>query len=622
MHLVRNTQAKKLAMQNSIASFAAFLLLSLLLVSCASNKPSVTHPTLVGSNKVFVEAPDSLLYLTAEPSKDIAHESFLRGLLLHNTGHDQMAEPFYKRTLANEPGNRFLAFELVQILADNNKSKEALSIAQKAVRFEGSTNAEQNYLLARLYRENGKIDSCKAYYEKTIEASPTHFRALYEYSVILEMQQDFKNLSRIYELLIPMLNYPRQLVEKQMLLLKLRGNDSTLIDFMSQAYEAHPEAQMGKELVELLLEGKHTQQALDLAHIMVQEDPTNHDVLKFLVTVQSHSNQVDSAILTQRKLVALDSSDYDELEKLAILEFENNATDSAQSHFQQLLTLRASDHLAWFYLSAIAIIHNDPKTALDAIQRAIALKPDALSYRNQLASLYSQSGDFDKAQQILDAALEMHKDHPLTMQFKGNTYIQQALRLEDTAQAKSPAAIQARALREHALLWYNKSAKIDTLATDILFDLAADYERLDSVAQASQIFTHLLVLEPHNHQALNYFGYMLVDRKIDVEKGGCFIDSALAQSPKNEAYLDSKAWYYYRKSDFPHARELLNSLITIGSDDATIWEHMALVCDGMNDSTSALDAWKHVIKIKPNHAQALQRVKELEQLKDEAQEAK
>jgi tetratricopeptide (TPR) repeat protein len=589
-----------------------------LFLGCAGNKKSsnANPATVTGTLAIHVppvSESDSLLQPKGAPDRNVAHESFLRGIYMRNTGNKEIAEHFYKRALANEPGNRFLAFELVEILTNNNKAKDALEIAQKAIRFPGKAADGEYYQLARLYRSFGNIDSAKAYYEKTIELSPTHFRALYEYSVVLEMLQDYKNLVRVYDLLLPQLNYPRPMVDKQLLLLKLKGGDSATLEFLQKAYEVRGDAEIGREYADALLAQKKPQEAVEVAKALVEGDPADRESAKYLVSVGLKSGFQDSVVAWQKRVVVLDTADLEELERLALLEFELSSLDSSQSHFKALLDRRPGDHLAWFYTSALAMARPDSAKAFDAIARAIALKPDALAYRNQLAAIYSHYGEFAQAHKVLDSALALFKDHPLAMQFKASTYIREASLIGSKyPQAGSPEATKIRNLRQQALQWLLKASKVDSLSTDILFDLAANYEQLDSVSQSRKVFQSLLQMEPLNHQALNYLGYMLVERKIDVDLGGRLIDSALVQNPANFAYLDSKAWFLACKGQWLQAKEILLFLVEKGqTSDPVIWEHLAESCDGAEDFPMALSAWRKVLGFIPHHAKALQRQKEL-----------
>ncbi|HSQ40987.1 MAG TPA: tetratricopeptide repeat protein, partial [Fibrobacteraceae bacterium] len=499
-------------------SFFSFLLAALLL-SCAGGKKSGVQ-ALTDSVQPLkpMTAVDSLLHPVNPPNRDIAHESFLRGLLLRNLGKDDFAEIFYKRALANEPGNRFLAFELADILSDNGKSAEALAIARQAILFQGEPSSSQFYLLARLYRENADLDSAMVYYEKTIALSPSHFRALYEYSVILEARQDYQNLLRIYGLLLPLLDYPRPMVEKEVLLLKLKGNDSTLCEFLEHAYEAHGSVEIGRQYAGALLDRKRYTDALAVGKELLQQDSSDRENWSLLVRTGLRLGMLDSATQWQKRVALLDSSDMDEWKRLAMMEFELPAMDSSLAHFRRVLQARPTDHLSWFYISNIAIIRNDTAVALDAIQRAIALKPDALPYRNHLASLYASMGNYEKAHQTLDAVLSLYPAHPLPMQYQANIYIHEAMGIEQHwPVANSPEILRARELRLHALEWLRKAYPLDSSSVDLLFDLASNYERLDSIPQACSLFEKILRLNPQSQVTLNYLGYLLVDRRLDVD---------------------------------------------------------------------------------------------------------
>lgn len=536
-------------------------------------------------------------------NKNIAHESFLRAINYRNLGKLDVAIPFYKRALAHDPQSRFLAFELAGLLADEDQPQDALKIALQGLQIPGDTTASESYLLARLYRENNQIIPCREWYERTIKINPSHLRALYEYSVILEISQDYKNLLRIYDLLLPLLNYPEPMVKKQKLLLKLKGDNSTLIDFMEKAFEHQPSQELGQELIGALMEAREYRRVFAIGQTLLRLDSTDLETQRLLVRASLKMNDLNQAIELQRNLWLQDSSHYDELQRLAMIEFEAGQRDSSYAHFQQMVELRSNDHLSWFYLSNLANLRGDTAQAMNFIEKATALKPNALAYRNQQAALYSLRQEYDKAHKVLNEALTLQPDNALGMQFKAGIYLSEASWLESQWPAPQSAKAQkARQARLNALTWLTKAHAIDSVSVEILFDLASNYERLDSVQQSIQYFQTLLKLEPHYHQALNYYGYMLVDRKIDVNKGAALIDSAIVNSNPNEAYLDSKAWAFYRLKKWDDARKILEYLVNeMNSKDVVIWEHLAWVAEAQKDTKRAQEAWSFVQKHRPNH---------------------
>jgi len=58
----------------------------------------------------------------------------------------------------------------------------------------------------------------------------------------------------------------------------------------------------------------------------------------------------------------------------------------------------------------------------------------------------------------------------------------------------------------------------------------------------------------------NYYGYILIDHNKDIKKGIKEVKKALKLEPKNEYYLDSLAWGYYKLKKCKKADEILSKL--------------------------------------------------------------
>jgi tetratricopeptide (TPR) repeat protein len=60
---------------------------------------------------------------------------------------------------------------------------------------------------------------------------------------------------------------------------------------------------------------------------------------------------------------------------------------------------------------------------------------------------------------------------------------------------------------------------------------------------------------------LNYYGYTLIDKEVDIKKGIKIIEDALLQQPENTYYLDSLAWGYYKTRECAKAYELMKRVV-------------------------------------------------------------
>jgi tetratricopeptide (TPR) repeat protein len=73
---------------------------------------------------------------------------------------------------------------------------------------------------------------------------------------------------------------------------------------------------------------------------------------------------------------------------------------------------------------------------------------------------------------------------------------------------------------------------------------------------------------------LNYYGYTLIDKDVNVKKGIDVIENALLQQPDNMYYLDSLAWGYYKERECDKAYKLMKRVVAEeGLTEPEIIEH-------------------------------------------------
>ena len=73
---------------------------------------------------------------------------------------------------------------------------------------------------------------------------------------------------------------------------------------------------------------------------------------------------------------------------------------------------------------------------------------------------------------------------------------------------------------------------------------------------------------------LNYYGYTLIDKEVDIKKGMQIIKDALVQQPNNTYYLDSLAWGYYKERKCDKAYKLIKRVVDEeGLEEPEIIEH-------------------------------------------------
>ncbi|NLB62577.1 MAG: tetratricopeptide repeat protein [Fibrobacter sp.] len=573
------------------------IIFSILLVACASKQPKgVDQEHLEKMQKRFLE----------EITNTLAHDYFLKGQDFSNLGQLDSAEFYFTMAHKVAPKSRFLAFNLAMISLVNGNKENARSWVHSGLDFEGELNLDEARIAAEIYFKSNMPDTAKIWYETIVEKWPTDYEGLFLYTVLLEEEQDYENLSRIYGLLLPQLNYPKHFVEKQILLLKLQGDVSKLIAFLTDVYKVNKDPEIGRELVSFLLKEQKYEEALTVSQSIIEVDSASIDTWKLMVRLAQYSKRYTEAIEWQKRIVEQHPDQVQELKRLALLEFQEHQLDSAQKNFSIYIDKVPNDHLVYFYLSNIFNIQGNRKKAIEHAQKAIALQPNSLAYRNQLAAIYYLNGEYSQAHQAIDLGMQLNPQNALAMRFKAMAYIHQAISLEDKwPHDDSDEHKLSVSVRLKAMKWQKNALEIDSLSTDLMFDLAANYERLDSLKASLDLFEKLLKIEPQNHRALNYLGYLLVDNELNIPRGALLIDSALVLEPENLAYLDSKAWAYAKQKEYEKAREILENLVQKATSDfVTYWEHLAYVYHKMGLKDRAIPLWENVLKINPHSSVA------------------
>lgn len=611
-----------------------FLLLSGI-IACSSSKPVQKQTVQEIINQKINSAEEK-----KQANLDISHEAFLRALMLEQKGEHSMALEFLAHASKADPKNRYLAFQVAMKVAETGDYKMALAIAENAKKLPGPEKKSQLSLLASMYMQNRMVDSAKVYFKKTIEQDERDYLVLYEYSILLETIKKYDELIRIYDILLPQINYGKSILNKQIDLLTAAGKDSALIDLMEEAYNAHGETDYLRTKADLLIKNKRYDEALELADRFLtvsKKDTTGILIRSRALVLKGQLNEALDYLKIAYFKEKIPSAMM--LNFIALIELDLKMVDSAKVHLKMLTENKTFAAPAHADLSSLARADGDTLTAIAEIEKAAALDPE--NYIANKAYLYYLYGRFDDAYVIYDSLLgywsswqptpellkkvktsavvakmkiNANKKHQLVQTMYANALLYEAYLLEKGK--KDSLTIQkARNSRTQAGLFLESLIIADSNNVTALFDLAANYERVGMYEKSIEAFNSLLKKDPKNHQALNYLGYTLVDlnRSVkEVELGASLIDSALKYLPKDPAYLDSKAWALYRQGNFKEAFRIMELILSIESkdfDDLVFWEHFAAIAKKLGLEQKALDAYNKILQIDPNHVEAQKNTK-------------
>lgn len=195
--------------------------------------------------------------------------------------------------------------------------------------------------------------------------------------------------------------------------------------------------------------------------------------------------------------------------------------------------------------------------------------------------------------------------------------IEEALAMLDTlaaASPKDPEVLVAKGdlLRTRSRFAEAAEAYTQAIArlTDVserhwglFFARGACYERLNDWDRAEADLRKALKLSPNQPEALNYLGYGLISRDLNVEEGREFIEQAYALQPTAAHIIDSLGWALYKTGDMEGAVQYLEQAIEQMPGDATVNDHLGDAYWQAGRKTEARYQWQRALSFKPDPAQ-------------------
>ncbi len=186
--------------------------------------------------------------------------------------------------------------------------------------------------------------------------------------------------------------------------------------------------------------------------------------------------------------------------------------------------------------------------------KALYSQDDDEQYLEKIIDAYMYKRDIDGAITFLET--DKSRNNILYELYKIKKYFAKALALVDT------------------LYHEDKNSKWIAEKGVLIFENSEDKNDKKMIKSVISYFEKAYKLGNDDSIYLNYYGYTLIDKEVDVKKGMKIIQDALVQQPDNTYYLDSLAWGYYKEGDCTKAYQLMKRVVEEeGLEEPEIIEH-------------------------------------------------
>jgi tetratricopeptide (TPR) repeat protein len=462
------------------------------------------------------------------------------------------AEKVLRGVLQRDPDNGPALEQLSQILIDEGRSQEAVTLLSNAANDSASPDVYD--LLGDAYSQSHDYPKAEDAYRKAIAQDPDDPGHLHGLAQALMAQDKYAEALEVFK--------------------KLSEIEPTTGDNFLRMAELYRRLNKFDQAEAALLRAKQLSQgSLEVLWneaLLYEDEGRYDDAIKVLSDAIGGVRSQSSTDGNPNALTIL----YEQLghayrlagdDPLAIRAYEDMAKLSPEAE------KRAQSLLIDTYRE-----NRDIDKAIAETQKALAASPKDPGLTVQLAMLYGEKLDAASAAPLLESLLRGDDTDE-------EVYLDLAQVLERCK--KYPEAEQA-AQKALAL------AKDGSSKESAWFMLGAIYERQKKWDLAEAEFKKVLAQNPTNASVLNYYGYMLADRGVRLDEATSMIQRAVQQDPNNGAYLDSLGWAFYKQNKLTEAEENLRKAVEKQMHDPTILAHLGDVYAKMGQKDRALSLWE------------------------------
>lgn len=297
--------------------------------------------------------------------------------------------------------------------------------------------------------------------------------------------------------------------------------------------------------------------------------------------------------------------------ELAKIYLKKGRLKDAQNQVKQLEAVYPEARLR---IGAFWLEQKQYHLAIEEFKNLLEIHPQQDNIKYYLGYAYGEGGDEDKAIKILtqirptsNAYTDAVAYRAYLLKNKGET--QQAIDLLEETLRDRPKAIslylalasilgEEKAYPEAEAVLKN-AISIEPNNRDIHFNLGIIYDKMGNKEQCIKEMREVLVINPHDADALNYIGYTYAEQGKNLDEAESLIKEALKYKPEDGYIIDSLGWVYFKQKRHKEALKTLEKAHKLVPKDPIITEHLGDVYLENGLLKEALSFYEKAIKLNP-----------------------
>ena len=139
------------------------------------------------------------------------------------------------------------------------------------------------------------------------------------------------------------------------------------------------------------------------------------------------------------------------------------------------------------------------------------------------------------------------------------------------------------------------------------------YERAGRWENAEPDFRKALRFQPEQASVLNYLGYSLIEKRINLTEAFEMVEKAVSLRPNDGYIVDSLGWGHYQLGRYDEAAKLLERAAGLRPEDAVINDHLGDALWRVGRKLEAKFQWQYALDSSPTDENAVKIRKKLKE---------
>ncbi len=504
---------------------------------------------------------------------------FCRAIQAEDAGDLSGALALYAQVEEQTGGNAEVIARQAMCYLEMREPAQAARLGQRAVELD-SLHADALWASGAGLLASGALDEAVPHLTRLSEIRPTT-RHLTVLSNLLE------RLRRYEEALLPLNQLvaknpvsPRLLDRRAGFFTRLGRYDEAVLDFWTILDIAPEYPGLREQMTTLLKQVGRIPELVRFYRALVETLPEQKQVHWQLVELLMDSGQWEGA--EQELLTIRQQHPEDALPvlQLGLISYRQGLVDRALELIAEARTMGIQAEIALLWEMRIGFAEGNLEEALAAARQLTELAPESVeAWRVAGFSL----ADLGRPSEAL-------------------SYVERWMVLDEVD--PEPALVAAALCRElhkwsRGLEFVREALTRAPDDDDVRLEYATFLEANARIDEATEAVDTVLAHTPENAEALNFMGYMWIDRGMRLDEAETLIKRALKQDPQNPAFLDSMGWLWYKRGDLGRAEEWLNRAISLGGRHPEIYRHLAQVVLDAGRAAEALRVLELGLKWNP-----------------------